>query len=397
MKIKAPASKSYAQRAVAAALLSQGQTILRGVDLSDDTRAAIDVAWRLGAKVSLREEGANEYIIEGGLNPLSGEINIGESGLSTRLFTPIASLCSSAITITGHGSILGRPMGLMIEPLEALGVRVKSNQGFLPIEVCGPIKGGRTIEVDGSLSSQFLTGLLMALPLVEGDTTLVVKELQSKPYIDVTLSVLSDFGISVIHNNYNEFFIQGSQRYRPCDYQVEGDWSGASCLLVLKAISHGDFSIENLNATSVQADRAIEQAIDRAGSRLEGFDFDATHCPDLFPALVALAAHCKGESRFLGTSRLTHKESNRAVTLRQEFGKLGVMVDISRDNVMLVRGSAIDSNVQIDAHGDHRIAMATAVAGWDRSVEVLDRSVVNKSYPQFWSDLSSICAFLRRK
>lgn len=386
MIIKAPTSKSYAQRAVACALLADGESILHGVDMSDDTRAALDVAHRLGAEIFAA---GSTFHIKGGFKPRSSEINIGESGLSTRLFTPIAALGDEKLTITGHGSILSRPMELMIEPLRALGVEIQSNGGFLPITVCGPIKGGSTVEVDGSLSSQFLTGLLTALPLVGGATVLQVKELQSKPYIDITLDVLRSFGVKIEHEHYERFYIEGSQRYKATEMTIEGDWSGASCLLVLKAISGGNFTIENLNPNSVQADRAIVEAIDLAGNDLKAFEFDATHCPDLFPALAALAAHCKGSTRIVGADRLTHKESNRAVTLHDEFAKLGIVIDISSPNQMIIHGGGeIVQGAVVDSHGDHRIAMATATAAWNRDVRVMNPDVVGKSYPLFWDDFA---------
>lgn len=391
--IKAPASKSYAQRAVACSLLAKGESVLTGVDLSDDTRAAMDVAHRLGAEIFAV---GSTFHIKGGLAPRSSEINIGESGLSTRLFTPIAALCDRPITITGHGSILNRPMSLMIEPLSALGVGVESRDGFLPLTVSGPINAGRTIEVDGSLSSQFLTGLLTALPVADGDTTLYVKDLQSKPYIDITLDVLRSFGVEVSHSAYEKFTIPGNQEYAATQYTIEGDWSGASCLLVLKAITGSDFTIENLNPDSVQADRAISRAIELAGADLSAFEFDATHCPDLFPALVALAAHCTGISTLTGTARLEHKESNRAVTLRDEFAKLGVQVDISTPNIMRITGSEILPVAVINPHGDHRIAMATATAAWDKAITIEHPQVVNKSYPAFWDDFSSIKGYLEQ-
>ena len=390
--ISAPASKSYAQRAVAAALLADGVSVLRGVDLSDDTRAALGVAEALGAKV---EADGTTYRIAGcgGVRPRSAEIFIGESGLSTRLFTPIAALSAQQITVAGRGSILRRPMSMMFDPLRALGVEVSAADGqFLPLEVRGPICGGRTVEVDGSLSSQFLTGLLTALPLADGDTTLAVKELTSRPYIDITLDVLRSFGIEVAHKNYEEFSIKGNQAYRATDYTVEGDWSGASCLLVLQVVA-GErgrrFSISNLNPTSVQADRAITEALARAEG-LRPFEFDATQCPDLFPALAALAAHCRGVSRLVGTERLTHKESNRAVALQQEFAKLGIEIDLSEPNAMKVYGGGgIRGGASVSAHGDHRIAMAAAVAAWEVGVEVDEPSVVDKSYPMFWRDFSA--------
>ena len=261
--ITAPASKSYAQRAVAAALLAGGETTLTHLDLCNDTRAALDVARRLGASVS--HEGTT-YTIRGGLNPVSTKLNIGESGLATRLFTPIASLCHMPITINGEGSILRRPIEMMEEPLQALGVEVISNGGYLPISVKGPMRGGE-IHVDGSLSSQFITGLLMALPLSPNDTVLHVENLKSRPYVDMTIDLAARFGVAIEHNNYEQFYIAGGQHYTPCTYNIEGDWSGASCLLVAGATA-GSITIRNLNHISLQADLAIIEALARAGAEI---------------------------------------------------------------------------------------------------------------------------------
>ena len=170
--ITPPCSKSYAQRALAAALLAEGETVLRNLDFCDDTLSAIRVIETLGAKVERLDE--RTVKVQGGLNPKSNILNVGESGLATRMFTPIASLCDMPITVQGEGTLLYRPMHMMIEPLRKLGVDVRDGGGRLPVEVCGPIKGGE-IEVDGSVSSQFLTGLLMALPLAEEDTTIHVE------------------------------------------------------------------------------------------------------------------------------------------------------------------------------------------------------------------------------
>lgn len=401
--IQAPSSKSYAQRAIAAALLAEGETVLENMELCSDTRAALLVSGALGATAQHRD--ATTYVIKGGMRPAVSTIDIGESGLSTRMFTPIASLSQTPITITGHGSILKRPMEMMVEPLENLGVKVKAEKGtYLPITVQGPLKGGET-HVDGRVSSQFLTGLLMALPLAQNDTTLHVGQLKSIPYIDMTIDVLHSFGIEVRHNeDYSEFFIEGGQSYTPRTYNIEGDWSGASCLLVAGAIA-GEVMVTNLNPLSLQADVEIVSALSRAGAEiitekdritvrkqpLHSFEFDATHCPDLFPSLVALAANCEGISVLKGTERLTHKESDRAETLRIEFGKMGVLVDISQENIMKVRGGNIRAAI-VDSHNDHRIAMATAVTALvaEGETTILDAGAVNKSYPGFWDDLASI-------
>ena len=398
--ITAPASKSYAQRAVAAGLLAGGETTLTHLDLCNDTRAALDVARRLGASVS--HEGTT-YTIRGGLNPVSTKLNIGESGLATRLFTPIASLCHMPITINGEGSILRRPIEMMEEPLQALGVEVISNGGYLPISVKGPMRGGE-IHVDGSLSSQFITGLLMTLPLSPNDTVLHVENLKSRPYVDMTIDLAARFGVAIEHNNYEQFYIAGGQHYTPCTYNIEGDWSGASCLLVAGATA-GSITIRNLNHISLQADLAIIEALARAGAEiittnssvtvhggpLHAFEFDATDCPDLFPALAALAASCEGTSVLTGTQRLTYKESNRAKTIAEVFGRLGIGVDLSEENTMRITGGPVSSAV-VDSHNDHRIAMALAAISprCKDSLIIEGAEAVAKSYPGFWDDFASI-------
>ncbi len=400
-EINPPCSKSYAQRALAAALLSKGRSVLYNVDPCDDTLSAMRCIEALGAKVSLLDE--NTIEIHGGLNPQGDTLNIGESGLSTRLFTPLASLHNEPITITGRGSILKRPMEMMIDPLKQLGVKVESHEGYLPFTVCGTIKGGE-VSVDGSLSSQFITGLLLSLPLAEQDTTMYVSKAVSIPYLDMTIECAKSFGVDISHNNYTEFFVEGSQSYTPTEYTIEGDWSAASALLVAGAVA-GDVTLRNVSMLSKQADVAICTALVSAGAEvvsdensvrvsrreLNAFEFDATQCPDLFPALVALAAACEGVSTIVGTSRLTHKESNRALTLQAEYAKVGIEVTLEGDNVMKVKGGEVH-NTTVDSHNDHRIAMSMAVTALRGQGEMIisDAECVAKSYPNFFEDLESI-------
>ncbi|MFR9619803.1 MAG: 3-phosphoshikimate 1-carboxyvinyltransferase [Rikenellaceae bacterium] len=396
-----PSSKSYAQRAIAVALLANGKSTLRGLDFCDDTLSALKCAESLGAKVEHISDDTIE--ITGGLNPKSGSLSIGESGLSTRLFTPLASLLATPITIDGHGSILKRPMTMMIEPLRDLGVEVKDNNGYLPFEVTGPLRGGE-VNVDGSVSSQFITGLLLSLPLAQEDTTLNVDRAVSTPYLDMTIETARRFGVEIAHRNYKEFFIEGEQEYKATDFTIEGDWSAASALLVAGAVA-GSIKLNNVSLISKQADTAICIALERAGAEvineedaitvhkreLMGFEFDATQCPDLFPALVALAAAAEGESTFTGTSRLIHKESNRAETLRAEYAKVGIEVILDGEDTMIVRGGEIHSTV-VDSHNDHRIAMSLAVSALRGHGEMVIKGAecVAKSYPDFFEDLKSI-------
>lgn len=397
-----PCSKSYAQRALAVALLAKGRSVLRNMDFCKDTLSALDCIQMLGAKVERTDD--NTIVVDGGLAPQSDSLCVGESGLSARLFTPIASLCREPIVINGEGTLLYRPMDMMIHPLRRLGVDVRDGGGRLPIEVCGPMQGGE-IDVDGSVSSQFVTGLLLSLPLADNDTVINVAGAVSKPYLDMTIDIAARFGVAIEHNDYEQFYIAGGQSYTPTDYAVEGDWSAAAMLLVAGAVA-GEVTVKNLSMLSKQADVAVCDALVRAGAELttegntvtaahrelRGFEFDATNCPDLFPALATLAAAAEGESRIVGTRRLEHKESNRAEAIRKEFGKIGIEVDLSEPNVMKITGGKIIGGVEVESYGDHRMAMTLAVAALlsDREITIKGAECVSKSYPDFFETLSML-------
>lgn len=405
-EITPPCSKSYAQRALAVALLASGSTTLRGIELCRDTRSAISAIERLGAKVEIIDD--NTLKIEGGLNASTNILNVGESGLSARLFTPIASLLNSPITIEGEGTLRHRPMSMMVEPLKELGVTVRDGGGRLPIEVCGSMRGGR-VTVDGSMSSQFITGLLIALPMAERDTTVEVKGAVSTPYIDMTLDTIERFGVEVMYNkgDYTQFYIEAGQQYRGVDYTIESDWSSAAAIMVAAAIA-GEVTIKNISMLSRQADTAICRALERAGAsiiseeksitishrKLEAFDFDATHSPDLFPALVALAAASEGVSIIKGISRLRGKESDRGEVLKQEYEKLGIDIelDYEEDEMRIIGGEPHAADV--DSHDDHRIAMSLAITALRLAepLNIKNRECVSKSYPSFFEDLELLKA-----
>lgn len=399
--LKAPASKSMMQRALAAALLSDTPVHILNPTYSNDSRAALEVIQRLGAEV---ESNDNEIAVTApnGLAPTGQVLNCGEAGLGIRMFTPIASLWHEPLVLTGEGSLLKRPVTMMEKPLTELGVAVATSRGCPPLTVKGPLTGGQAI-VDGSVSSQFLTGLLMALPVVRRDSELIAANLKSTPYIDMTLALLADFGVAVEHRNYETFSIKGGQRYSRAQYSVEGDWSGAAFLLVAGALG-GLVTVTGLDTASPQADRRVVDALRAAGAEvdmtrdslqvirksLRAFHFDATHCPDLFPPLVALACNCSGTSVIEGVGRLIHKESNRAEALQTEFSKLGGVIRIRGDR-MEVDGVKLNGGV-IDSHNDHRIAMAGALAAIDakEAVTIQNPECVAKSYPAFFEDLQKI-------
>ena len=407
--IPAAASKSSMQRACAAALLKGGETVLHNPGKSNDDLAAIDVIQKLGAKVAYQESG-DITIQSNGIEPVSQEINCGESGLGIRMFTPIAALSSQPLTLNGIGSLLTRPMDFFDTILPKLGVKVQSQYGKLPLHIQGPLKPAH-IEVDGSLSSQFLTGLLMAYGAAgANNVTITVSNLTSKPYIDLTLQVMKHFGWSVENKAYKEFSFVSTSRppQTPSQYTIEGDWSGAAFLLVAGAIA-GPITVTGLDAFSTQADKAILQALSASGCSLsiqetqittgplplKAFHFNATDCPDLFPPLVALAAYCEGTTVIEGVSRLTHKESNRSLSLQSEFGKLGIAIDL-QDDLMLVKGGTGVNAATVHSHHDHRIAMACAVAALKATGEVFieEAEAINKSYPEFYTHIQSLGAHI---
>lgn len=396
------------QRACAAALLRGGETVIVNPGNSNDDRAALDVIQKLGADIRFEENG-DLVISSNGVKPVNKEINCGESGLGIRMFTPIVALSPEQLTINGTGSLVTRPMHFFDEILPQLGVSIQSNEGKLPLQIQGPLKPA-PIEVDGSLSSQFLTGLLMAFAASEAnDVTITVKDLKSKPYIDLTLKVLEDFGWKLSHTNYEQFTFHGSVARSisgALTYQVEGDWSGAAFLLVSGAIA-GGITVTGLDVFSTQADKAILRALIDCGCSLsvqekqievsplplKAFHFNATDCPDLFPPLVALAAYCEGTTVIEGVSRLSHKESDRGLTLQEEFAKLGIEI-VLQDDLMLVKGGTGVQGAAVHSRHDHRIAMACAVAALkaNGAVTIEEAEAINKSYPDFYSHLQQLGA-----
>lgn len=406
--IQSNASKSSMQRACAAALVAKGKSIIRNPGHSNDDKAAMDITQRLGGTLTNNE---HELIIESnGVNPVSSEINCGESGLSIRMFTPLVALSNHELAVNGTGSLTTRPMDFFDEILPQLAVHVKSNQGKLPLNIQGPIVP-KNITIDGSLSSQFLTGLLLAYAASDAsDVSITVTNLKSKPYIDLTLDVMKQFGLKVPENkNYESFYFAPITHHSPLttrQYTVEGDWSGAAFLLVAGAIA-GNIVVKGLDVFSPQADKAVLQALMDCGciisiqpeqieigpAPLKPFHFNATECPDLFPPLVALAAYCNGKTVIEGTSRLTHKESNRAITLQEEFAKLGVTIEL-QDDLMIIHGGGGLKGATVHSRHDHRIAMACAVAALKADGDVLieEAEAINKSYPDFYEHLKVLGA-----
>ncbi|MBS7296222.1 MAG: 3-phosphoshikimate 1-carboxyvinyltransferase [Bacteroides sp.] len=424
-----PASKSFAQRAILAAALADGVSVLENYSGCGDSESAIDLVTALGATV---ERKGNALVITGiaaGSHDLGlDSINTGESGLLTRLCLPVLSVINGRnFTIEGTGTLLSRPLKSASDIMASFGVLVSGEKGqekevFIPAEVKGRLIPG-TASVPGNGGSQLVSGLLMALPLCDKDSKLVVNEPKSIPYMYVTLDVLKHFGVftrsemegdaALLENNdwsacsAIEFKIKGNQRYKAATFPIEGDWSAAANFLVAGAI-FGSVSIEGLDAKSLQADITILDVLVEAGAvvsqvedgelcvrkaPLEAFEQDLNNAPDLFPIVAVLAAFCAGESRISGAGRLHSKESDRAASIIEMLTRMGVEARLEGDD-MFICGQSLSSRIlggrllkggEYTSHHDHRMVMALKVAslGADSPIHIDDEACVGKSFPNF--------------
>ncbi|MFN3327719.1 MAG: 3-phosphoshikimate 1-carboxyvinyltransferase, partial [Fervidobacterium pennivorans] len=343
-------------------------------------------------------------------------VNCKESGLCARMVAPVLGLfqeIKSEKMVTGEGSLLKRPFD-MAEQLEQFGLSVHTTDGKLPLTVTGnliPNEG----RIDGSLTSQMLSGLLMTLPLLSGDSYLIVENPSSKPYIELTIDTMRKFGVDVFHDGYfTTFEIRGNQKYNAIEFNVEGDWSGGAFLLVLGVLlkKEGvDIRVSNLAIDSKQGDKAILDVLESVGVRLtyengmfciedydvlKAFEFDACDCPDLVPPLVCLAAFCDGESKVHGVERLRYKESNRLEALSKLLSTFGVENQVLGD-VFVVKGLGKDfaragEVVTVDSYKDHRIAMAGTVLALKTKMNTVIKtaSCVSKSFPNFFEQVGTI-------
>jgi len=396
--VSVPPSKSAMQRACALALLNEGETIICNPGHSEDDVTALKIIEAMGARVE-KDNQCIRIISTGEINPPE-MLNCNESGLSLRMFTPIVALSEKKVTLTGTGSLLKRHVGVFNSYFADINVQLSGNDDLLPITIQGPLQTA-DIAVDGSKSSQYLTGLLFAFAKkAEVLTVIHVRNLVSRPYIDLSLHLLRQFGYKVDNDQYQQFLIYPTtQLKRNITYTVEGDWSSASFFIVAALIA-GDLSLSGLDMNSCQSDKKILDVLDqihagyskdadvlkiKKSSIINAFEFDATDCPDLFPPLVVLALAAAGNSVIKGVSRLFDKESNRAETLMTQFSRLRAEINIQADEMIIKGGVKLRGGIA-DSQNDHRIAMALSIAALitDGAIEVINAESVNKSFPDFF-------------
>ncbi len=447
-----PASKSFAQRAILAAALAEGVSKLHNYSPCGDSEAAISLIESLGVKV---HRYGSTVEIEGGIKAedIPPKIFVGESGLLARLMIPvIAQIAKGATEIYGEKTLLQRPMLGVADMMSSIGVTVESigiQPDFqqnteakavkIPLKIQGHIEGGR-MEISAKHTSQLVSGLLMALPLAERNSSLLVTEPKSIPYMFITLDVLKKFGIKASNDilggkNFHEsggdwahstemvFKLRGGQRYQPTDMELEGDWSAAANFLVAGAI-FGKLELEGLDITSLQADLSIVDILIEAGAYLSQFDdkqgtilvqraplqafnINAIHCPDLFPILSVLASFSQGESRIAGVSRLAHKESDRGEGIIKMLNQMGVLARIEGDE-LVIEGQSLPQRLlnnkllnggKYSSYSDHRMVMALKVASLGASSPIIidDEECVDKSFPGFLEDFEKYRQNLNNK
>lgn len=396
-EIKVNASKSNVQRLLAIALLSDSKTTLNGYQSCSDNDACLTIIKQLGAKVI----GDKSLTIYPPQKEKQKDISlyVNESGLSLRMFAFIASLYGNKIKLSASGTLLKRPLDFLQQSLENSGLTVTN--AVFPFEYYGELRGGN-IHIDGSESSQMLTGLLISSPLLSIDTTITVSHLASKPYIDLTLQLMKEFGVSVENNNYHTFEIKGNQRYLGKDIVIEGDWSGAANHVVGAAIS-GKVKLLGLSPDSLQADRICLEIVSQFGAKITWLNgdlivekakkptpivVDLTNNPDLFPILSILACGAIGTSVFTSTDRLIHKESNRLETVQEMLTALGVSFTVGKNAIEIHGKGFVDGGV-INSFNDHRIAMAAAISACisTSKIQLTNPTCIEKSYPMFFNDL----------
>ncbi|KAF5058728.1 3-phosphoshikimate 1-carboxyvinyltransferase [anaerobic digester metagenome] len=399
--VPSPPSKSLTHRALVAAALARGRSVIQDPLLSDDTRLTCTGLSRLGFRVEDRD---GAIVVEGvgGLPDGGGVLDLGNSGTTLRLLSSIAALGHRPITLTGSARMQERPIGPLGDALQRLGARVRyaARHGCPPIEVTGPLRGG-LVTVDGSISSQFISSLLFAAPLTpEGVEVLLAAPPVSRSYLDLTVQVMARFGVLVEREGYRRFRVSPGA-YAPNAYRVEGDWSSASYLFALAAALGGRVTVPNLDPASAQGDRRFVEALAAMGCRvttgrsgvtvardgpLEGIEIDMSSSPDTVQTLAVVAALANSPTRITGVGHLRFKESDRLAVTADRLRRLGPGARVEED--ALVVSPAPLHGGEVDPADDHRTAMAFAVLGLAvGGVTIADPGCVAKSWPGFWDVL----------
>ncbi len=396
-KIKAISSKSDAHRLLICGALADAPTKVYCNVMSKDIAATVDCLKNMGAKIEVDGD-----IITVNPNKFNekAELDCGESGSTLRFLLPVVSALGIDTTITGHGRLPERPISPLKEEMERMGVTFHTGSQF-PLRLTGQLQAGE-YEILGNVSSQFITGLLFALPVLDGDSTIkLIPPVESRSYLNITLSALRKFGIE-IQEEENLYIIKGNQKYiSPKEITVDGDWSNSSFFLCAGALSETGVTVTDLDVNSPQGDKAILKVLENMGSdvkingteitvkknKLNAITVDASDIPDAVPIISVVAALCEGETQIINAGRLRIKESDRIKAIKNMLIAVGGKAEETADG-LIIKGKEKLHGGKIDGCNDHRIVMSASILSnfCDAEVEITDAEAVNKSYPHFFED-----------
>jgi 3-phosphoshikimate 1-carboxyvinyltransferase len=403
--IEIPPSKSYTHRVIIAASLADGISILKNVVKSEDILATIQAMRKLG--VDITELSNNKLLIRGTgqLKVIRNIINCNQSGSTLRFIIPFFTFIDEELIFTGEKNLINRPLNTYYKLFEDKGIKYSTDDGKLPLTVEGELEPG-DYYIEGDISSQFLTGLMFTLPLLNGNSRIILTtELKSKSYIDMTLDILEIFGVKVLNTDYKKFYIPGFQQYKPTDYSIESDYSQAAFWIVANLLG-GDIKLHGLDEQTLQGDVQLLDIVESMGAKisfrsknlvitkaneLQSFDIDASNIPDLVPILTVLGCFTTGQSRIYNAERLKYKESNRLEAITKELNKLGGKVAMV-DGGLVINPIEEFKGGEVNSWNDHRIAMALAIASLKAKGDVIinHADAINKSYPKFYKDFKKI-------
>ena len=406
-EVTVPGSKSYTHRMLIAAALSDGECRIRNPLLSEDTLLTLQALRQMGIRI---DDTAKDQIIvvgsSGRLKPCAVRIFLGNSGTSMRLLTAVAALGQGTFTLTGTDRMAERPIQDLIVALEQLGVRVRSKNrnGCPPVEVTGKTMNGGPVNINCRTSSQYLSALLLIAPYTNrGLDILVTEGPVSKPYVDMTVNVMDQFGVIVTREGYDRFRVAGRQVYRAGAYAVETDASQAGYFWAAAAVCGTEIKVNGVSSDSCQGDVNFAKllatmgcaiatepdGITVCGRHLQAADVDMGDMPDMVPTLAVVAAFAKGTTIIRNVSHLKAKESDRLASVVNELVKMGIDARCSADELIVTGGKP--HGAEIETYGDHRIAMSFAVAGLVAPLTIIrDENCVAKSFPDFWKVFSGL-------
>jgi 3-phosphoshikimate 1-carboxyvinyltransferase len=399
-------SKSYTHRALIVSALADGESVLVNALRSDDTERTIQGLEKFGIPIFQRSDGLHVLGKGGKLEGADEGIFVGNSGTSMRFLTALSALKNGRTLLDGNERMRERPIGDLLDGLSALGIRAysKDKNGCPPVVMESQGLQGGKAKIKGEESSQFLSGLLMIAPYAREDVHVeITGHLASKPYVDITLNVMSAFGVEVKRDGYHSFFVRAGQRYLPRTYRIEGDASNASYFFSAAAITKGRVRVENFCPNSVQGDAGFLSILEKMecevtrgeswaevqGKELNGVEVDMHTMPDLVPTLAVTSAFARGETLITNIGHLRLKESDRIRALAGELAKMGIRVVEGIDWLKVEGGGA--HGAEIKTHDDHRLAMSFAIAGLAvPGVKIKGEECVNKSFPGFWEKLQGL-------